>query len=189
MRQTMENLYEIIQNDGVKLSENSKMTTKRKTTSVEEKFMRLAIEKAKEGAKKGQTPFGACIVKGNKVISCAHNAVWQTTDITAHAEISAIRQACRKLNSVWLKGCVIYSTCEPCPMCFSAIHWARISKIYYGAGIEDAKELGFNELAIPIKRMKIVGKSPVKIQERRLLGEENLELFKHWSALGSKKVY
>jgi len=159
------------------------------TESSEEKFMRLAIEKAMEGVKKGQTPFGACIVKGKRVISCAHNAVWQTTDITAHAEIAAIRQACKKLNSVWLKGCVIYSTCEPCPMCFSAIHWARISKIYYGAGIEDAKKLGFNELSIPNRELKKLGKSPVKIQVGRLLKADNVELFKRWSSLSTKKTY
>ena len=110
-----------------------------KVETVDEKFMRLAINKAKQGIKQGQTPFGACISKDGEVISCVHNIVWESLDITAHAEISAIREACKKLNTVDLSGCVIYSTCEPCPMCFSACHWAKISKIVYGAQIEDAK--------------------------------------------------
>ncbi|HEO64204.1 MAG TPA: nucleoside deaminase, partial [Candidatus Omnitrophica bacterium] len=99
-------------------------------------FMRLAVSKAEHGIKAGQTPFGACIVKNGKVIVCQHNAVWQNTDITAHAEIAAIREACRKLNSIDLSGCTIYSTTEPCPMCFTAIHWAKISRIVYGTSIE-----------------------------------------------------
>ena len=93
------------------------------------KFMRLAIAKAREGIKKGQAPFGACIVKNGKVIACSHNIVWESLDITAHAEINAIRTTCKKLKSVDLSGCTIYSTCEPCPMCFSACHWGRISRI------------------------------------------------------------
>jgi len=150
--------------------------------------MRLAIEKAIEGARKGQTPFGACIVRNGRIVSCAHNGVWRGTDITAHAEIVTIREACRKLKTIWLEGCVIYSTCEPCPMCFSACHWTRLSGIYYGAGISDAKKLGFHELAISNEKMKKLGKSPVKIQ-KGLLREENLALFRYWSGLKTKKVY
>lgn len=86
----------------------------------------------KEGVDKGQTPFGSCIVKEGEVVSCEHNRVWETTDITAHAEIVSIRATCNKLNTIDLSGCVIYSTTEPCPMCYSAIHWAKISKIIYG---------------------------------------------------------
>ena len=129
----------------------------------DENFMRLAIQKAKEGVKNRQTPFGACIVKNGKVIACVHNVVWKTTDITAHAEIHAIRKACKRLKTINLSGCTIYSTCEPCPMCFSAIHWARISKVVYGVGIKDAAKIGFNELAIPDRKLKELGKSPVKI--------------------------
>ena len=89
-------------------------------TSVDERFMRLAIARAHEGVASGQSPFGACVVKDGAVVSCEHNVVWRTTDITAHAEIHAIRVACARLQSIELPGCVIYSTCEPCPMCFSA---------------------------------------------------------------------
>src|SRR5580704_4217300 len=126
--------------------------------------MRLALEKAKQGVIQGQSPFGACIARAGEVVSCEHNVVWQTTDITAHAEIHAIRHACRKLATIDLSGCVIYSTCEPCPMCFSACHWARIAKVVYGAGIQDARASGFQELQISNARMKEVGASPMVIQ-------------------------
>lgn len=153
-----------------------------------EKCMRLAIHKAREGIENGQTPFGACIVKGKEVISCTHNIVWQTMDITAHAEVNAIREACKKLSTVDLSGCVIYSTCEPCPMCFSACHWAKIAKIMYGTRVDDAKKIGFNELTILNKEMKQFGNSPVEIAGD-LLREENLELFKIWYNRTDKRVY
>ena len=159
-----------------------------KVETVDEKFMRLAINKAKQGIKQGQTPFGACISKDGEVISCVHNIVWERLDITAHAEISAIREACKKLNTVDLSGCVIYSTCEPCPMCFSACHWAKISKIVYGAQIEDAKKLGFSELTISNKEMKQSGNSRMEIVGD-ILREENLELFKLWSEQENRRVY
>ena len=159
-----------------------------KVETVDEKFMRLAINKAKQGIKQGQTPFGACISKDGEVISCVHNIVWESLDITAHAEISAIREACKKLNTVDLSGCVIYSTCEPCPMCFSACHWAKISKIIYGAQIEDAKKLGFSELTISNKEMKQSSDSPIEIVGN-VLREENLELFKLWSEQENRRIY
>jgi len=159
-----------------------------KPETVDEKFMRLAINKAKQGIKQGQTPFGACISKDGEVISCVHNIVWESLDITAHAEISAIREACKKLNTVDLSGCVIYSTCEPCPMCFSACHWAKISKIVYGAQIEDAKKLGFSELPISNKEMKQSSDSPIEIVGN-VLREENLELFKLWSEQENRRIY
>ena len=154
----------------------------------EERFMRLAIEKAREGIKKGQTPFGACIIKGNKVISCAHNTVWKDTDITAHAEINAIREACRKLNTVDLSGCIIYSTCEPCPMCFAACHWARMEKVIYGAAIRDAKGFGFNEMRIGNRLMKFLGKSKTGIM-KGFMKKECLGLFKTWDKGKDRKVY
>jgi tRNA(Arg) A34 adenosine deaminase TadA len=152
------------------------------------KFMLLAVEKAAQGVRSGQTPFGACIVRKGKIISCAHNVVWKTTDITAHAEIQAIREACRRLKTVDLSGCVIYSTCEPCPMCFSACHWAKISKIVYGTSIADAKSAGFNELSVSNFRMKRLGKSPLEIRGG-FMRRENLALFEAWSALKNRKVY
>ena len=152
------------------------------------KFMLLAIKKAKAGIKSNQTPFGAAIVKNGKVISQAHNTVWKNIDITVHAEINAIRLACKKLKSINLSGCEIYSTCEPCPMCFSACHWAKISKIIFGTKIEDAKKCGFSEFLISNKKMKKLGKSKIKIQGD-FLRDENLELFKLWKSGKNRKVY
>jgi tRNA(Arg) A34 adenosine deaminase TadA len=103
----------------------------------EEKFMRLAIEKAKEGIAKGQEPYGACVVKDGEVISVAHNTALADPDVTAHAEMNAIRQACTNLNTIDLTGCEIYATFKPCQMCQEACIRANISEIYYGAGPED----------------------------------------------------
>lgn len=150
--------------------------------------MRLAIKKAWEGVRRGQTPFGACLVKNGKVVSCVHNRVWKTMDITAHAEIQAIREACLRLRTIDLSGSVIYSTCEPCPMCFSACHWARISKIIYGTRIQDARTIGFNELAIPSRKMAACGKSPVRIVGN-FMRRENLALFKTWRLRKNKRAY
>ncbi len=150
--------------------------------------MQLAIDKAKQGIRKGQTPFGACIVKGNKVISCEHNVVWKKVDITMHAEMHAIRKACKSLDTIDLSGCTIYSTTEPCPMCFSAIHWAGIDKIIYGSGITDAKEAGFNELTISNKQMKTLGKSKVKIK-KGFMKDECDKLFGLWKKDEKNRSY
>jgi tRNA(Arg) A34 adenosine deaminase TadA len=151
-------------------------------------YMQLALDKAKEGVDNGQSPFGACIVKNGKVIACDHNSVWQSTDITAHGEIHTIREANKKLNSIDLSGCIIYSTCEPCPMCFTAIHWARIDKIYYGARIEDAKKFGFNELIVSNEMMKELGKSKVEIKGD-FMREKCIELFEYWECKNNKRTY
>jgi guanine deaminase len=153
-----------------------------------EKYMRMAIRKTIEGIRKGQSPFGACIVKGNRVVACVHNTVWKATDITAHAEIHAIRQACRTLNTIDLSGCTIYSTCEPCPMCFSACHWARISTIVFGARISDAQATGFHELTISNRRMKTLGDSAVAIVGG-VLREEARNLFRLWSGQRRRRLY
>jgi len=153
-----------------------------------ERFMALAIEKAKEGVEKGQSPFGACIVRDGQVVSCEHNTVWQSTDSTAHAEINAIRAACEKLGAIDLSGCVIYSTCEPCPMCFSACHWAKISTIVYGARIEDAKNAGFCELSISNETMKDLGQSGLEIIGDFMRGP-NLKLFELWTQKDQAKPY
>ncbi len=150
--------------------------------------MHQAIEKAHQGTAAGQTPFGACIVRDGRVVACEHNAVWGHTDSTAHAEVQAIREACRALGTVDLSGCEIYSTCEPCPMCFSAIHWARISTIVFGSRIADAQGLGFSELTIPNERMKELGGSPVAIVAD-FMREECLALFREWAAREDRRTY
>ncbi len=146
-----------------------------------EKFMKEAIRIAERGIKEGQTPFGAVIVKNNRIIAKAHNTVFKDNDPTAHAEINAIRKASKKLKTIDLKGCVIYSTCEPCPMCFSAIHWANIDGIYYGASIRDAEKLGFRELRISNKRMKSLSKKTVKLKiVGGVMKEECRKMMKKW---------
>jgi len=155
---------------------------------IEEKYMRMAIEKAKKGVLKGQTPFGACIVRKGKVLSCEHNTVWKDTDITSHGEVHAIRVACKKAKTIDLSGSILYSTCEPCPMCFSACHWAKIDTIVCGAKISDAKKAGFNELTVSNKRLKTLGGSKVKVVSG-FLREENVELFNYWLNQKGRKVY
>ena len=109
---------------------------------METDFMREAIELARENIKKGGGPFAAIIVKDGKEIARTGNTVTLSNDPTAHAEVNAIREACRKLGTFNLSGCEIYSSCEPCPMCLSAIYWAGISKIYMSASRFDAAEAG-----------------------------------------------
>lgn len=148
--------------------------------------MRIAIAAAKRGIKSGQAPFGACIVKNNRPLLSTHNSVWKNTDITAHAEMQAIRLACRRLRTIDLSGCAIYSTCEPCPMCFSAIHWAGIRTIIYGATIADGAKCGFSELEISNSQMKRMGKSSMKLFPG-VLAKECRQLFSEFTRVSGKK--
>jgi guanine deaminase len=150
--------------------------------------MRLAIDRARQGVAAGQSPFGACIVRGDALVSCEHNVVWKTTDITAHAEVTAIRVACRQLATIDLSGCTIYSTCEPCPMCFSACHWARLSRIVFGAAIADAQRIGFRELAIAATTMKELGGGSADIVGH-CLRAENVALMEQWLQGGPRNAY
>jgi guanine deaminase len=101
--------------------------------------MQQAIKKGWVGVEKGQEPFGACLVKDNKILSLAHNTIRSSIDVTAHAEMNAIREACKKLDSTDLSGCEIYATFKPCSMCMEAIKRAGITTVYYGAGPEDVE--------------------------------------------------
>ena len=154
----------------------------------DEDYMLKAIDIALEGMAEGQSPFGACIVKDDQITALEHNRVWADTNITAHAEICAIASACKKLKTVDLSGAVIYSTTEPCPMCFAAIHWAKIDKIYYGSSIDDAKKAGFNELTVSNEDMKKLGGSNVKIKAG-LCREKAVELFEKWLNKPDKRTY
>jgi len=150
--------------------------------------MQIAICEAKKNLTKATGgPFGACIVKKNKVIAVTRNTVL-ANDASCHAEINAIRLASKKLKTYDLSGCRIYSTTEPCPMCFSAIHWARIDSIIYGNNISDAKKIGFNELSISNGLMKKLGKVKMKIICGVLRKNCNL-LFREWAALPNKQLY
>ena len=154
----------------------------------DERWMRLAIETARQGIVAGQTPFGACIVRGDELVIAAHNVVWKTTDVTAHAEVTAIRQACRAMGKIDLSACAIYSTCEPCPMCFAACHWARLGRIVFGAAIADAAAAGFNELRLSNADMKRLGGSALAI-EGGVLREEAAGLFHEWARQPNSRHY
>jgi len=150
----------------------------------DESLMAKAIRSARAGVRKKEGgPFGACIVdkKGN-VVAVAHNTVWKSCDATAHAEVNAIRKACKKLNTINLSGCTIYSTAEPCPMCFAAIHWARIGRIVYGANIDDAAMYGFHELRLCNAKIKDMCNLPVKITYD-FMRAECVALFEEWKKL------
>lgn len=154
----------------------------------DERFMRMAIAQARQSVADGQSPFGAVVVKDGEVVCAAHNRVWETTDITAHAEIVALREACRVLGTVDLAGCTVYSSTEPCPMCFSAIHWANADLIVFGTAIEDAEAAGFRELSISNEEMKRQGGSPLLIT-RGVLRDEAQEAFRDFLAVSEGKLY
>lgn len=126
--------------------------------------MRAALSEAERGIRRHEGgPFGACIVRRGRIVTRAHNLVLKTRNPTQHAEIVAIGLASKRLGTHLLEGCDIYSTSEPCPMCFSAIHWARMRRVYFGTGVPDVKRLGFNELTISNRTLKRLGKSPLEI--------------------------
>ncbi len=152
-------------------------------------WMRAAIEAARESVARGAGgPFGACIVRDGQILSVSSNHVLVGHDPTAHAEVMAIRKACAGLETHLLEGAEIYSTTEPCPMCFSSLHWARVARIVYGTGIADVEALGFNEMPISNFQMRDLGQSPVEIVPD-FLRDECLELLDFWSSLQSRRTY
>ena len=153
-----------------------------------EAYMHLAIEKALEGVADEQSPFGAIIVQDGAVISGEHNSVVRDCDPTAHAEVNAIRRAANQLRTIALRGCVMYTTCEPCPMCLSAIHWAKIDRVVYGASIADATAAGFSELMVPARDLARLGRSTL-IVEDGVLTEECRRLFEVWRQGPWAKAY
>ena len=130
-------------------------------TDYNHKFMELAAQLSEENVDNNGGPFGAVIVKNGEIIATGVNRVTANNDPTAHAEVSAIRTACKKLNTFSLKGCIVYSSCEPCPMCLSALYWAGVSKIYYGNTKEDAASIDFSDkffyeqIALPYENRQI----------------------------------
>ena len=156
-------------------------------TEQDKAFMREAIRLATESVEKGGGPFGAVIVKDGEIIEKSSNSVTLDNDPTAHAEVNAIRKACKKLGTFDLSGCVIYTSCEPCPMCLGAIYWAHIGRIYYGNSRKDAADIDFaddfiyEELAQPLHRRRL----PLV----HLLGDEAITTFKKWSEKTDKTEY
>ncbi len=154
----------------------------------EHEFMQAAIEKARAGIEAGQTPFGAVVVRRGRLVASSHNTVWRDTDPTAHAEVNAIREAARALSTIDLSGCEMFTTCEPCPMCLSAIHWCKIDRVYYGATIADAAAAGFSELHVPAVELARMGGSPLEVRPG-LLTEPCQALFETWKQNRKSRKY
>jgi len=153
-----------------------------------EKFMRIAIELSEQNVKDGLGgPFGAVIVKDGEVVAASANTVVPTNDPTAHAEVSAIRLACQKLGTFNLKGCVIYTSCEPCPMCLGAIYWAHLDHIYFANTKADAAAVGFDDQFIyeEIDRRMEHRKLPIV----QLMRDEAQKAFKLWEISDLKIDY
>ena len=150
-------------------------------------FMLRAIELSMISLKEDGGPFGCVIVKNNEIISEGFNEVTNKNDPTAHAEIVAIRNACNKLNTFTLKGTQMFTSCEPCPMCLSAIYWSHIDKIYYGNNRKDAAKIGFDdsyiydELSIDLNKRKI----PLE----QINEKEAIKAFEEWEVKTDKTVY
>ena len=149
--------------------------------------MKRAIELSIESVNKGGGPFGSVITKDNKIISEGYNKVTTNNDPTAHGEIVAIREACKKLKNFNLSDCELYSTCEPCPMCLSAIYWSRINKIYYANTREDARKIDFDDSLIYSELQKNINKR--KIQMIQMMRNEALEAFELWDKKIDKVKY
>lgn len=152
-------------------------------------FLKQAIQLAANGMEANDGgPFGAIIVdKNGKIIGQGNNKVTSTNDPTAHAEVVAIRDACKNLNSFQLEGCTLYTSCEPCPMCLGSIYWARPEKIIFAASREDAAKIGFDddfiykEIPLPIEKRQI--------PTEQLLRKEGIAVFESWAAKEDKVEY
>lgn len=151
-------------------------------------WMRQTIDKTIEGIVARQAPFGAAIVRDGRLVCVAHNTVWRDTDPTAHAEVNAIRAAAKALGTIGLHGCTMFTTCEPCPMCLSAIHWAKIDRVVFGADIADAAAAGFSELAMPARVLAETAGSPLRV-EGGLLAAECRLLFERWRNTPGSQSY
>jgi len=154
---------------------------------MKEKFMQKAIELSIKNIEKGGGPFGAVIVKDGKIIAQAANSVALHNDPTAHAEVNAIRQAAKKLNTFDLSGCEIYTSCEPCPMCLGAIYWAHLDKIYYGNNKIDAKNIGFDDAFI-YEELELKPEDR-KLKAEQVLPDEAKKAFEAWSNKTDKTEY
>jgi len=156
--------------------------------STQDSFMREAIRLSFETMRNNTGgPFGAIVVKDGKIIARGFNKVVSTNDPTAHAEVVAIREACKALNDFQLSGCEIYTSCEPCPMCMSAIYWARPDKVYYANSKADAANIGFDDDFIYQELKLEYDKRKIPIE--RILPNEAILAFKEWSEKNDKIEY
>lgn len=153
----------------------------------DKEIMRRAIALSMESANNGGGPFGAIIAKGGEIIAEASNSVTIDNDPTAHAEVNCIRKAAKKLGTYNLEGCSIYTSCEPCPMCFGAIYWAHLDKIYYGNNRKDAAKIGFDDDFI-YQEIALEPSNRHKKMEV-LLPEEAIKIFEMWENKADKTEY
>lgn len=153
----------------------------------QEQFMKMAIELACKNIDNGGGPFGAVIVKDGEIVGKGGNSVTNHLDPTAHAEVMAIRDACRNLKTFLLEGCEIYSSCEPCPMCLSAIYWAHINKIYYGCTKEDAADAGFDDSFIYQELDRPADHRKIRAEEHSRVNSQTV--FKKWVEKEDKTEY
>ena len=151
------------------------------------RFMRRAVALSVENVANGGGPFGAVIVRDGEIIAEGTNRVTANNDPTAHAEVTAIRAACSKLGTFQLDGCTVYTSCEPCPMCLSAIYWAGISKIYYGNTKKDADDINFGDDFIYEEIAKPYAARRIPMMQ--LLREEALAAFRAWEEKPDKIEY
>ena len=150
-------------------------------------FMQKAIELSIKNIHNNGGPFGCVIVKNNKIVSEGVNGVTQNNDPTAHAEIVAIRNACKKLNTFDLSGCELYTSCEPCPMCLSAIYWSHIDLVYYGNSRENAAAIQFDDKFIYDEMKKDINER--KIPLKQILKDEAIKAFDLWAETENKTKY
>jgi guanine deaminase len=152
-----------------------------------DEFMRRAIALALENIRAGGGPFAAVIAKDGRIVAEGANRVTATNDPTAHAEVVAIREACRALKNFQLDRCDLYTTCEPCPMCLGAIYWARPSRVFYAAAAGDAASAGFDDAFIydELKKPHAVRRIPMT----QLLRDESLAVFSAWKSQPNKIEY
>ena len=151
------------------------------------KFMLKAIELSIQSAKSQGGPFGAVVVKNDEIISEGNNQVTANNDPTAHAEIVAIRNACEKLGDFFLKGCDLYTSCEPCPMCLSAIYWSHVDNVFYANTRMDAADIDFDDSLIYSEISKEIDKRKIKMKQMNR--DEALEAFKIWANKEDKIKY
>lgn len=153
-----------------------------------QQFMTSAIEQSQNGMKNNEGgPFGAIVVKDGKIVGVGNNKVTSSNDPTAHAEVVAIRDACKNLNTFQLDGCILYTSCEPCPMCLGAIYWARPDKVYYANTREDAAHIGFDDDFIYSEINLPMGER--KIPFEQISRDEALMVFKQWGEKVDKTEY
>lgn len=151
-------------------------------------FMREAIRLSREGMESNQGgPFGAVVVKNGQIVGRGNNKVTLLNDPTAHAEVTAIRDACNQLGTFQLEGCIIYTSCEPCPMCLGAIYWARPDAVYFANDRKDAADIGFDDDFIYTEiNMKLDER---KIPMLPVLRDEAIKVFQAWQEKGDKTLY